>query len=253
MRLRAVFFDAGNTLIFPRVEELAQDLTAQGFPASSEDFYAVERLAKNKLDEWLWPQIRSGYVPRTIDQYYWGEYLRALMERIRAPAEARERLMGRVADGFKDIRLWSRVTPETPTYLEHLRQQGYFLGVISNSVGTMEEQLTRLDLARHFDTVLDSAIVGVEKPHPEIFQIALARARVDASEVLFVGDTYSTDVGGAQLAGLRGVLIDRVGAYPHADCPRITSLPELDQVLKAVRPMAGSWRRPGFWSAVLHL
>ncbi len=231
--IRAIFLDAGNTLIFPRVEELARDLTAQGFPATAEDFFAAERAGKAKLDEWLWPQIRSGQVPRTIDHYYWGEYLRALMERIGAPEAERERLMRRVADGFKDIRLWSRVLSETPPFLDSLRRQGYFLGVISNSVGTMEEQLGRLDLARRFDTILDSAVVGVEKPHPEIFRIALDRAGVQASEAVFVGDTYPTDIGGAQLAGLRAVLMDRVGAYPHADCERITSLPELGQILKS--------------------
>ena len=45
------------------------------------------------------------------------------------------------------------------------------------------------------------------------------------------GDTNATDMGGAQLAGLRGVLIDKIGAYPNAECPRITSLPELDNLL----------------------
>ncbi len=235
-RVRAIFFDAGNTLIFPRVEELAQDLTARGFPATAEDFYAAERSGKSKLDEWLWPQIRSGRVPSTVDYVYWTEYLRALMERIRAPVEAHERLILRLAEGFKDIRLWSRVFPETSPYLEALHAQGYFLGVISNSMGSMEEQLHRVGLGRHLDTILDSAIVGVEKPHAEIFHKALARAGIEASEALFVGDLYSTDIGGARGAGLRAVLIDRVGAYPHADCPRITSLPELEKVLEELAP-----------------
>jgi len=231
-KIRAIFFDAGNTLIFPLLEELAADLTAQGYPATVEDFFAAERTGKSKLDEWLWPQIRKGEVPRTIDHYYWGEYLRALMDRIHAPEGAREQLMLRVANRFRDIKLWSRVLPETPPYLEALRGRGYFMGVISNSIGTMEEQLARVGLAQYFETILDSAIVGVEKPHPAIFQLALDRAQVAPTEAIFVGDTNATDMGGAQLAGLQGVLIDRVGAYPSAEVPRITSLPELDEVLE---------------------
>jgi putative hydrolase of the HAD superfamily len=235
--LRAIFFDAGNTLIYPRVEELAAGLTRQGYPASAEDFYAAERAGKQKLDEWLWPQIRQGVVPRTIDHYYWGEYLKALVERLGVPEPERLPMMQRVAEGFRDITLWSLVLPETPPFLEALRAQGYFLGVISNSIGTMEQQLERLGLGRHFDTILDSALVGVEKPHPEIFQIALSRVPpcgIAPAETLFVGDTNATDMGGAQLAGLRGVLIDRVGAYPLATCPRITLLPELEQVLNSL-------------------
>lgn len=231
-KLRAIFFDAGNTLVYPRHEELAGDLTAHGLPATVEDFFVAERAGKSKLDEWLWPQIRKGDVPRTIDQYYWGEYLRALMDRIQAPEEARGALMLRVATGFRDIKLWSRVLPETPAYLENLRERGYFLGVISNSIGTIEEQLGRVDLLRYFHTVLDSAIVGMEKPHPEIFRLAIERASIAPSEAIFIGDTHSTDVGGAQLAGIHGVLIDRVGAYPNIQSPRINSLPELDKILE---------------------
>jgi len=229
--IRAIFFDAGNTLVFPRVEELAEDLTAQGYPATVEDFYAAERRGKHKLDEWLWPKIRSGELPRMVDYVYWAEYLRALLERIHAPQAQHEKLTHRLVERFKDIRFWSRVFPETGPYLETLHTQGYYLGVISNSIGTIEEQLRRVHLARHFHTVLDSAIVGVEKPHAAIFHIALARAGIEASESVFVGDVHATDIGGARGAGLLGVLMDRVGAYTNPDCPRITSLPELEHVL----------------------
>ncbi len=231
-KLRAIFFDAGNTLIYPRTEQLAEDLTAQGYPATVEDFFAAERQGKAKLDEWLWPQIRQGEVPRTIDHYYWAEYLNALMQQIGAPENVRGELMLRMGKGFRNIKLWSRVLPETPPYLESLREEGYYLGVISNSIGTMEEQLNHLGLARYFHTVLDSAVVGVEKPHPEIFRLALHRTGAAPTEAMFVGDTYSTDMGGAQLAGLHGVLIDRVDAYPDVKFPRIVTLPQLNGILE---------------------
>jgi putative hydrolase of the HAD superfamily len=209
-------------------------LSEAGFPARVEDFHAAERAAKQKLDLWLWPQIQKGEVPRTIDHYYWAEYLSLLMGLIGAPETEHARLIRLVADGFRDIRTWSVVMPETPPYLASLKAEGYFLGVISNSVGTLAGQLQNTGLRGYFQAIFDSAIVGVEKPHPEIFQMALASAAVEANAAVFVGDTNATDVGGAQLAGLHGVLIDRVNAYPHAECPRITSLPELDSVLAAL-------------------
>jgi len=231
--VRAVFLDAGNTLLFPRVEELAEELTADGHPATVEDFHAAERSGKHKVDAWLWPKLRSGEPPRTVDYVYWAEYLRSFLERIHTPASERERLTHRLIERFKDIQFWSRVFPETAPYLEALRARGYYLGVISNSIGTMEEQLRRVDLARYFRTILDSAIVGVEKPDARIFRMALGQAEVEPSEAVFVGDIHSTDVGGARGAGLLGVLMDRVGAYANPDCPRITSLPELDGVLSS--------------------
>jgi putative hydrolase of the HAD superfamily len=232
--IRAIFFDAGNTLLYPRLDERARDLTEAGFPARVEDFHAAERAAKQKLDLWLWPQIRKGEVPRTIDHYYWAEYLSILMTLIGAPEAEHARLINLVAAGFRDIRTWSVVMPETQPYLASLKAEGYFMGVISNSVGTLEGQLQSTGLRDYFPAIFDSAVVGVEKPHPEIFQMALASAQVTANEAVFVGDTYATDVGGAQLAGLHGVLIDRINAYPKVESPRITSLPELEEVLESM-------------------
>ena len=230
--IRAIFFDAGNTLLYPRLDERARDLTEAGFPARVEDFHAAERTAKEKLDVWLWPQIRQGNVPRTIDHYYWGDYLTALMGQVGAPESEHARLIHLMIEGFRNIRTWSVVMPETPGFLASLKEQGYFLGVISNSVGTIEDQLQHVGMRSYFQAVFDSAIVGVEKPHPEIFQMALASAKVGADEAVFVGDTNATDMGGAQLAGLYGVLIDRIDAYPHAEGPRIKLLPELGEVLE---------------------
>jgi putative hydrolase of the HAD superfamily len=233
-RIRAVFLDAGNTLVFPRLEVIIADLREDGYSATPEDFYAAERLAKQKLDDWLWPQIRTGEVPQQIDHYYWREYLREFTRRLGTPERTPGALTRRLIERFQDLQLWSRVMPDTPAFLEWLVARGYYLGVISNSIGTLEGQLVRLGLARYFQAILDSAIVGIQKPHPGIFKLALQRAGVEASEAVFVGDTHATDVGGAQLAGLTGVLMDSVGAYPDATCPRISSLPELKRILEAL-------------------
>ena len=233
-RIRAIFFDAGNTLLYPRLDQRVEDLAEAGFRAREEQFHAAERAAKQKLDAWLWPQIRRGAVPRTIDHYYWAEYLALLMRLIGAPETEHLRLVNLVANGFRDIRTWSVVMPETPPYLASLKAEGYFLGVISNSVGTLASQLESTGLRQYFQAIFDSALVGVEKPHPEIFQMALESAQVDAAEAVFVGDTNATDVGGAQLAGLHGVLLDRVNAYPEIGSTRLSSLPELDKILQAL-------------------
>jgi len=233
-RIRAVLLDAGNTLVFPRIEVVIADLKEHGHAAKLEDFYAAERLAKQKLDEWLWPMIRAGTVPEQIDYYYWTEYLREFTRRLGVPEEGRGELTRLLVEDFQNIQLWSRVMPETPAFLEWMLAQDYLLGVVSNSIGTLEGQLVSLGLARYFKAILDSAIVGIQKPHTGIFTLALQRLGVESSEAVFVGDTYATDIGGAQLAGITGVLIDTVGAYPDATCPRISSLPELRSVLESL-------------------
>ena len=231
-RIRAVLFDAGYTLLFPQIEVVIADLKEHGHAATPEDFYAAERLAKQKLDEWLWPMIRGGSVPEQIDYFYWTEYLREFTRRLGVPEEGRGELTRLLVADFQNIQLWSRVMPDTPAFLGWMLAQGYLLGVVSNSIGTLEGQLVSLGLARYFKAILDSAIVGIQKPHTGIFTLALQRLGVKNSEAVFVGDTYATDIGGAQLAGITGVLIDTVDAYPGAACPRISSLPELKAILE---------------------
>lgn len=202
-----------------------------GFPAAPDDFLEAERAGKRKLDEWLWPQLQCGQPPRRADYYYWTEYLHALVNRVRVPEERQREVGTKMAAEFMMLETWSRIVPGTEEYLKTLRARRYRLGIVSNAIGQIEAQLTRAGLAPLFEFILDSHYVGVEKPHPEIFGIALNRSGVRPDEALFVGDLYSTDIGGAQNAGISGVLIDRAGAYPEAPVPRITSLPELDRTL----------------------
>lgn len=233
MPLRAVFFDAGNTLLYPRVDELAEELTAGGYPATVDDLHAVERASKKKFDSWLWPQLGSNALPQA-DRMYWTEYLHELLRRLQVPLDRHGKMTAEIVERFRDIRFWSLVFPDTEPALQALESAGYILGVISNSVGTIAEQLGRAGLARYFRFILDSAVVGVEKPDPAIFQMALDKAGVAPEEAIFIGDTYATDVGGARQAGIRGLLIDRFGSYDDdaVNCRRLRTLGELTEAVR---------------------
>jgi len=87
--------------------------------------------------------------------------------------------------------------------------------------------MERLGFLGFFEDVVDSEEVGVEKPDPRIFEIALKRVGAAPGETVFVGDIYNVDVVGGRGAGLRVVLVDERGLYPEADCPRVRSLAEL--------------------------
>lgn len=84
---------------------------------------------------------------------------------------------------------------------------------------------------RHLDRLVDSGIVGVEKPDARIFEIALEGTA--PSEALHLGDTFTTDVLGARNAGMRHALIDVHDAYAgmHADVPRVGSVVEVCEAI----------------------
>ncbi len=99
-----------------------------------------------------------------------------------------------------------------------MRAAGLVVGVISNSNGSVRSILEATGLAAHLHFVIDSSVVGVEKPDPRIFALGLREAGVAAEEAIYVGDLYSVDVLGARGAGLDGILLDPGGFWGPRDC-----------------------------------
>jgi putative hydrolase of the HAD superfamily len=84
-----------------------------------------------------------------------------------------------------------------------------------------------VNLARFFETVVDSHEEGIEKPDPRIFQVALGRMGVAAGETAYVGDMFHVDVVGAIAAGLKPFLLDPTGLHAGRAVQRIRALAEL--------------------------
>ena len=95
---------------------------------------------------------------------------------------------------------------------------------MSNSNGTVARLLHAIGLARHVDAIVDSTVVGAEKPDPRIFRHAADLVGVRPDEAVHVGDLYSVDVLGARAAGCQAILIDPVGAWVGVDCPTATDI-----------------------------
>ena len=124
--------------------------------------------------------------------------------------------------------------------LDDIRARGVKVAIISNSEGMLERLFTDLDVLRHFDLVVDSGKVGVEKPDPRIFRVALDRFGVSPEHALHLGDMFSTDILGARAAGIRHALIDPYRHYAgrHLDVPRVPGVVEVARAIGAQRASA---------------
>ncbi|HYR11967.1 MAG TPA: HAD family hydrolase, partial [Longimicrobium sp.] len=127
--------------------------------------------------------------------------------------------------------LWGNVRDRTVETLEELRRRGYRLGVISNADGRAEQALDAVGLRGHFELIVDSGLVGIDKPDPRIFHHALELMGVAPEEAVYVGDIYEIDVQGARAAGMRAILIDPLWKWDDRDCERIRGLHDLLDVL----------------------
>ena len=116
--------------------------------------------------------------------------------------------------------------------LKELKKQGLILGLITTLSKDMNLICSNLGLDPYLGFVVTAMEVGAHKPEPPIFLAALERAAVNASEAIYVGDQYDTDVVGAKGVGIKPILIDRYDLSPEvSDCPRIHGLSELTQYL----------------------
>ena len=132
---------------------------------------------------------------------------------------------------FRKEKHWTLFDDTTPT-LTRLQKLGKQLALLANWDAKLPRLIEQLGITRYFSSVVASEIVGVEKPDPAIFRLALAELSLPPEQmVLYVGNEYRADVMGARAAGLTPVLIDRYALYPHADCHRFASL---DALLEAM-------------------
>ena len=131
--------------------------------------------------------------------------------------------------GVTNAMLYDDVVPT----LQHLRDAGYKLAIVSNWDTPLHPLTERLGIADYFDTITASHDMRVksEKPDPHIFNYTLKAVGVSAEEVVHVGDTYEADIVGAKNVGIRPILLDRDGAQTGRWHETIQSLAELPEML----------------------
>lgn len=214
MNLRAIFFDAGNTLLRMNYADIAAALGRLGVAASATDVQRAEWAARVRLDTEVLAQASS-----TESRETHLRYLRYILEGVGVTDESTIDAVDAWRRAYNlPVGLWNTADPDAAAALDAVRAAGVRSAVISNSNGTIRSLMTRLALIDRLDFVIDSGEEGVEKPDPRIFQTALARAGVKPEETAYIGDLYSIDVRGARGAGLRPILLDPGRCWGPRDC-----------------------------------
>lgn len=228
-RPRAVIFDAGNTLVAMDYPAIAAHLARRGHARGLDAIRAAERRARVRLDDDVIAAMRAS--TESADTHT--RYLRYVLEHLGIDDAEEIEAASAWRRGYNPpVGLWNTAEPDAVSALARLRDAGIAAGVISNSNGTVRSTLDAGGLTPYLDFVLDSSVVGVEKPDRRIFELALREAGVAAHEAVYVGDLYSVDVLGARGAGLDAILLDPADLWGPRDCRRARGLHEaVDQVL----------------------
>jgi HAD superfamily hydrolase (TIGR01549 family) len=163
------------------------------------------------------------------DQERAAAYLEALFLAAGIPPERLDEVRAALIATHRELHLWCSVPSDTREALRRLQAAGLRLGVVSNSEGRVHEALDAAGLRGFFDAVVDSGLVGIEKPDPRIFHIALEELGVRPEEAIYVGDLYDVDVLGARAAGIDAVLLGP--GDPERPCRTTGSIKEVADAL----------------------
>ena len=238
----AILFDLGSTLIYfdgewPQVfsqanAELIANLKNAGYQIEEsrflQDFRArIDQYYSSRESEFI--EYTSEYFLRSV-LADWG-YTQISGATVRSCLRA----MYAVSQAY-----W-KIEVDTLSTLESLRRAGYHLGMISNASDNEDVQtlVDKAGVRDYFDFILVSAALGIRKPNPEIFRLALDHWKIPPSRAVMVGDLLGADILGAKKAGLFSIWITRRADGPanrsHLDTiqpdAQIAALEELPGLL----------------------
>ena len=219
-KCRFIFFDVGNTLLFPNRPLMLSPLPEDRHPTLAV-WQALERRTKQEFDQGI------RWTARSITAFG-GLFTRTCCKSsMRSDDGVRSTLVANTQNSAN----WDQILPGTRDALERLRKE-YSIAVISNADGKIDAVLRRCGIVDCFASITDSGIEGHEKPHPAIFETALREMKAEPAESLYVGDMYSVDYVGARNVGMHAVLFDVSGAYREREFPRVESLAGLENWLR---------------------
>jgi putative hydrolase of the HAD superfamily len=227
---RAVFFDVDFTLIYPgpmfRGVGYRQFASRHGIDVDVSTFDQAVASAAPILDEPASP---------TYDAEIFVRYTRHILEQMGGRGDSLDACAREIYVEWaacQHFELYADVAPA----LDRLHRAGLRIGLISNSHRCLESFQSHFELGGLIAGAISSSEHGLMKPHPSIFQAALALLGVEAGEAVMVGDNVRQDIDGARGVGMRAILLHRT-ERPH---PR-----ERELAQQGVRAISSLTELPG--------
>jgi HAD superfamily hydrolase (TIGR01662 family) len=226
LRAAAVFFDVDFTLIYPgptfQGEGYARFCERYGMTIDAEKFDDAVGTASSVLD---------AAQDHVYDADIFVCYTKRIIEEMGGEGPRLDECAGEIYREWAACQhfvLYDDVAP----VLRELAGRGLKIGLISNSHRCLASFQEHFELRGVITAAVSSSEHGYMKPHPSIFEAALALAGVEARESVMVGDSLTHDIDGARRVGMRGVLVHRSSdPAPAADVPVIRSMTELPALI----------------------
>lgn len=192
----AVTFDFGQTLADLDSVMLSRRLAELGISVPP------DRIERAVPAAWA---VYDAAIKRGEGGHPWKTLMHELLKRAGVTDGAREEAVNWLWTEQPKKNLWRRPIAGMIDVVTVLRDQGVPTAIISNSEGHLRELVAELDWADRFDAIIDSGVVGIEKPDPRIFEAAAEALGQPLDEIIHVGDSLAADVDGAVESGMRAI------------------------------------------------
>ncbi len=235
--LETIFLDAGNTLVSIDFARVANACEAHGIATTQEELRRAEARVRPQTSQ------RAHERGGTEASDLFAAMLNSVLDVVEGaqglrPEErshAAHALSAELREPGASDRLWCSILPGTEDALTRMQALGLDLVVVSNSDGTVARGLNNIGLGPFFSHMVDSHLVGSEKPDPEIFRVAMERSQAKPETTLHVGDIYHADVMGARPLGIHTLLLDPWSDWGEMDCAVLPDLQALASLLEEAR------------------
>jgi putative hydrolase of the HAD superfamily len=223
-RVEAILLDAGGVLLDLDYPFLRRLIETPERNVTEEELSRLEAVARKEIHH----HVQNGGRVRET----WRDYFHIILARAGVHVDRHETVIDTLWEAHQRFGLWTVPIDGGPETVEELRRRGYRIGVVSNAEGRVAQDLDAAGYKGMLETVVDSHVVGVEKPDPGIFEIAMERMGINRHHTVYLGDVPSVDIKGARAAGLTPILLDRHDLYADTDAPRLSSIRQLPDYLE---------------------
>jgi putative hydrolase of the HAD superfamily len=231
--IEAVLIDVGGVLVLPNHDRIAAAFERAGI-----------RVDRSRLDRAHYAGVAALEEFTEGDREIWIRYNQAYARACDVPEDVLDDAVEHLLNEFATGAVWSRIVPGSREALRELAALEMRLAIVSNAGGDTEPRMRDYGIcqvgpgpAAEVGAILDSTVVGVAKPDPRIFELALETLDVAAERAIHVGDTPGADVDGARAAGVQPVLVDPYDFHRDIDVERVASLRDVVQLVRARQPV----------------
>ena len=230
--IEAVLVDVGGVLVLPDHDRMVGAFERAGV-----------RVDRDRLDRAHYAGVAALTEFNEGDREVWAAYNRAYARSCDTPADALDDVVEHLLNEFATGEVWSRTVHGSVDALRRLGALGVRLAIVSNADGNAEQRLADDAVCQvgpgrgaTVEAIFDSTVIGVAKPDPRIFEMALDALAVPPAHAIHVGDTPGADVDGARAAGVRPVLIDPYDFHSDLDVERVSSLVDVVELVRTRQP-----------------